>query len=98
MATTYPEFRANVKFLEYLAKIHNSPELQEALKRKDFSDLNITPGLSERERDFVRMINWNNFEIIPDPTLQPIVTEAGDEIGCERKVTRDVVEGRCWKV
>lgn len=97
MTTSFPEFRANVKFLEYLAKIHGSPELQEALKRKDFSDLNTAPGLSEKERDFFKMIDWNDFEIMPDPDLKPITTEAGS-VGCERVVTRDAVQSRCWKV
>ncbi|WP_417398208.1 hypothetical protein [Gimesia chilikensis] len=92
---SYPEFQANSKFLEYLKQLHDNPDLKESLKRQDFSGLLVQPGLSERERAFLKMVDWDNFEINPAPNLEPILTEAGQ--ACEESAGPLFVERRCWQ-
>lgn len=95
MAEPFPEFQANVRFLQFLRRVHEEQDLLAALVRKDFSLVNTVPGLSEQERNFIKMCNWEKMEIVPDPELEPITTEAGTV--CERRVDPRAVERRCWR-
>jgi hypothetical protein len=91
----FPQFESNVRFLEYLKRLHDNQDLREALKRRDYSSLITAPGLSEEERNFIKLINWDNFEIFPDEAMEPVLVEAGQV--CEAKVGSGYAERRCWK-
>lgn len=91
----FPQFEANIKFLQFLKRVNDEPELLEALKRTDFSAIYNAAGLSEREREFLKMVNWNEMEIRVDPAMQPIATEGGEI--CERRVSGGWVERGCWR-
>ena len=91
----FPQFMANRSFLKFLSDVASSPDLRESLTRTDFSSIVTAPGLSEQERNFLKVINWSNFEIRVDPNLEPVLTE-GAEV-CERKVDRNYAERGCWK-
>ena len=91
----YPEFLANQSFLRFLSDVAANQSLREALQRTDFSSVYTAPGLTENERAYLKVINWAEFEIKPDPELKPVLNEAGTI--CERRGGRDYVERGCWK-
>lgn len=94
-ASEFPQFEHNIRFLQFLRKVHDNPDVRQALDRRDFSEINAAPGLSEEERSLLKLFNWPSIEIKIDPAVEPFVAE--ESVICERRGGPLFVEQRCWK-
>jgi hypothetical protein len=101
MADQVQEFGANLSFLRLLNLARTDTKIREAFERKDYALISAFPGLTEDERNVLRLFNWKELEIaVTDQDLANFdasASEANKEV-CERSVAKEVAERKCYKI
>ena len=95
------EFAENIAFLKILNLIKTDKKVHEALVENDLDFIDVYPGLSRKERKFLKSINWDKIELsVSKEDIHNFGTfkKTDESTVCEQKVATEAIEKKCYKL